>query len=494
MTQLEFENQLVCMLIEDMQPMATVDRLGFQKFCNACLPQYSLPSRRTVSRRLDDIYNVEKQKLIEALGKARWVSATADAWSAHKRAFMGITVHFVDVDTLKMVSSALACRRFKGAHTGDAIGRILHQIFKEFGIVSKIQNVVTDNAANFAKAFTLFQSVQKPSPEAIDAQDVEDDGDNDAEEESLMSTVNVGDLLDDITTRAPSSPMEADVQSDEDVADEPEEAVVLPPHKRCGNHSLNLVASVDALKAREDRAYQRSYDRATGKVQALSNAVNRSPKQNDAVQDITGTTFLQPTCTRWCSEYYAVLRVVEIGIDKVNKCQTELGQSLMTQADIAFLTGYVALMKPLVLAMKLLEGENDCYMGQLIPTVMGLQNKLRKCSDHSMQPLAKALLNGIKARFDSVLKNPDYIVATMLHPKFKLSFLPDEQKLQHRQLLLSYIKEVQCETEPATEIVTATTTSDADDDDLYSFLGEGETSLDASLSDQVCFMRLIIIN
>ena len=200
------------------------------------------------------------------------------------------------------------------------------------------------------------------------------------------------------------------------------------------------------------------------------------------------------TCTRWCSEYYAVLRVVEIGIDNVNKCQTELGQSLMTQADIAFLTGYVALMKPLVLAMKLLEGENDCYMGQLIPTVMGLQNKLRKCSDHSMQPLAKALLNGIKARFDSVLKNPDYIVATMLHPKFKLSFLPDEQKLQHRQLLLSYIKEVQCETEPATEIVAATTTSDADDDDLYSFLGEGETSLDASLSDQVCFMRLIIIN
>jgi len=33
------------------------------------------------------------------------------------------------------------------------------------------------------------------------------------------------------------------------------------------------------------------------KVQA--NAVNRSPKMNDIVEEITGTTFINPTSTRW---------------------------------------------------------------------------------------------------------------------------------------------------------------------------------------------------
>jgi len=122
--------------------------------------------------------------MVDGLEKARWVSATADSWSSHKRAFMGITVHFVDSDTLKMVSSALACGRFKGAHTGEAIGKMIYAIFKEFGIESKIQNVVTDNASNFAKAFALFQA--------------EDEDSTDADEnEMLLSSEDVTGLLDD---------------------------------------------------------------------------------------------------------------------------------------------------------------------------------------------------------------------------------------------------------------------------------------------------------
>ena len=40
--------------------------------------------------------------------------------------------------------------------TGIAIGEMLYSIFKEFGIAAKVQNVVTDNAANFTKAFSLY--------------------------------------------------------------------------------------------------------------------------------------------------------------------------------------------------------------------------------------------------------------------------------------------------------------------------------------------------
>jgi len=45
-----------------------------------------------------------------------------------------------------------------------------------------------------------------------------------------------------------------------------DEVPVVPPHKRCTNHSRNLVASSDALAAQEDKAYQHSYDRAMPNV------------------------------------------------------------------------------------------------------------------------------------------------------------------------------------------------------------------------------------
>src|SRR6218665_3815947 len=89
-------------------------------------------------------------------------------------------------------------------------------------------------------------------------------------------------------------------------AHESEEVEVLLPHKLCGNHTLNLVASTDNLQARSDKSYKRTFDRAMAKVQALSNAVNRSPKLNDLVEEITETTFTNPTSTRWSSSFHAV--------------------------------------------------------------------------------------------------------------------------------------------------------------------------------------------
>jgi len=173
LTQANFEEHLARMLIEDMQPLATVERNGFSKFCAAVLPQFSLPSRRTMGRRLDDIYDAEKLSLMSTLSNTRWVSATADIWSAHKRAFMGVTIHFVHPETLQMVSSALVCRRFKGGHTAAKIAEILSSIFSEFRIESKLQNVVTDNASNFSKAFSLFHTKEKDSEDESDDMDEE---------------------------------------------------------------------------------------------------------------------------------------------------------------------------------------------------------------------------------------------------------------------------------------------------------------------------------
>ena len=104
------------------------------------------------------------------------MSATADIWSAHKRSYMGVTLRYVESETLKMASCHLACRRFRGAHTGIAIGEMLYSILKDFGIAAKVQNVVTDNAANFTKAFSLYHTNT-------------DEADTDSEEEITINNV-----------------------------------------------------------------------------------------------------------------------------------------------------------------------------------------------------------------------------------------------------------------------------------------------------------------
>jgi len=104
-----------------------------------------------------------------------------------------------------------------------------------------------------------------------------------------------------------------------------EDGLVLPPHKRCGNYILNLVASVDALNARGDSIhYKKLCDRAMANVVALSNAVSRSLKNADLVEDVTGSTFLKPTVTRWCSDFYAVETVVDIGFENVRESWVKL--------------------------------------------------------------------------------------------------------------------------------------------------------------------------
>ena len=139
-------------------------------------------SRRTLGRLISQLYTEEKQQLIADMESAKWLSATADAWSSHKRAFMGVTVHFVDPVDFQMRSTVLGVRRFKHVHTGEAIAKMLLSMLNEFSIRSKVQNIVTDNAANMSKAFTIAAAAAEENETASSTVSVVD-----LEEASSMS-------------------------------------------------------------------------------------------------------------------------------------------------------------------------------------------------------------------------------------------------------------------------------------------------------------------
>jgi len=70
---------------------------------------------------------------------------------------MGVTVHWLDPINLERSSKALACRRMFGRHTFENIAELLEKILNEFNLQNKTTLIVTDNAANFVKAFKYVQ-------------------------------------------------------------------------------------------------------------------------------------------------------------------------------------------------------------------------------------------------------------------------------------------------------------------------------------------------
>lgn len=86
--------------------------------------------------------------------------------------FLGVKVHWIDSETLQWKKAAIACRRFRGRHTYDAIASELEDIFSQYGLTTeKVTACVTDNGGNFVKAFKEYQQVETEEDE-----EEEDDG------------------------------------------------------------------------------------------------------------------------------------------------------------------------------------------------------------------------------------------------------------------------------------------------------------------------------
>lgn len=62
---------------------------------------------------------------------------------------MGITLHWIDIKTLKRRSCALSCTRIQGRHTYDVLAKEINTTLKKYEIEQNVTHCVTDNAANF---------------------------------------------------------------------------------------------------------------------------------------------------------------------------------------------------------------------------------------------------------------------------------------------------------------------------------------------------------
>lgn len=346
-TQKELNEMIGRYVVENMLPLSTVDSDSFRALIGK-IPRRAgagPPCRKTFSKYIDAEYvkmNIELKKEFEQL---EYVSTTADIWTAHNKSYLGVTAHWIHSETMERRKAALACRRFKGRHTHDSIASELDNIHSSYGISHKITSTVTDNGSNFVKAFKKYQPVE------------EDDSEDEEDEVTFM---NIHDVL----------------QNSVGGDDDDDAVITLPPHQRCASHTLNLVSCNDVdkwiLTSPETKAVYRS---ATTKCTALWNKASRSTVAAETVDDVIARKLVVPCTTRWNSFYDALARICEIPIVELNTISSKFGLKAITEREYQFLREYCTTMKPLTVALDILQGEDNCYHGTLLPTLETLMLK-----------------------------------------------------------------------------------------------------------------------
>ncbi len=123
-----------------------------QNFLSIALPGYKGPNRKTVAKRLNNVYKQRRSSIGEELSLISDVALSVDLWQSNRRAhFMCLSAHYYDKD-FKYHSRIISFRRFIGNHTGDRIENFLINETEKLSIQSKICSVTTDNGPDMCLA------------------------------------------------------------------------------------------------------------------------------------------------------------------------------------------------------------------------------------------------------------------------------------------------------------------------------------------------------
>jgi hypothetical protein len=93
---------------------------------------------------------------------------------------------------------------------------------------------------------------------------------------------------------------------------------------------------------------------------------------------------------------------------------------------------YVEVFQPVCCGLDVLQGEKEVGLGHLLPTLSVIKGQLTDLLAHNKLsmcgPVVQLLLNGIAKRFQFMLSNTDAQLAAIVHPKFKIDWVMDEDE------------------------------------------------------------------
>ena len=294
-----------------------------------------------------------------------------------------VTGHLIDPGTLERRGYALACKRVTGRHTFGKIAERIHSVHKEYGLVGEVQNTVTDNAANFGKAFRKFSQETEESStaeEGAEAANTDEGLENENSDED--ETGDDGKQKDDEDQDDEGEVVIENTKIARSVDDDDDGVVTLPPQINCCSHTLNLIATkdiahptkVEKISTEKRRIpdilkYKERKDVFDQKLSKLWRRLSKSTLACDLSQEICGTAFSVPIYTRWNSERRIVKKILKAKPKDINTLVEKLKLPKLKAVDFEFLIEWDKIMDPLGIAIDMLQGEENCFMGIIKPTI-----------------------------------------------------------------------------------------------------------------------------
>lgn len=141
--------KLLKWIVKTDQSFSTVDNEHLQDYSNYLKNDINLSSRRTLMRRLKEMYNQKKEEMKSRLTSFQSkYSITCDVWtSKNQLSFFGFTIHYIN-DEWQLKEELLAFKYLEGEHDGKSLSQAFIDVLEDFGIAERLLGVTCDNATS----------------------------------------------------------------------------------------------------------------------------------------------------------------------------------------------------------------------------------------------------------------------------------------------------------------------------------------------------------
>lgn len=135
-----------------MMPINVVDGNGFRELLNFIEPGYRIPSRGTITSRVEARYGEKKDELKAQLRSADKVAITTDCWTAlTTESYITVTCRYIDEDW-HLKSAVLLTEAIPVRHTAENLAEKLNHAVQAWGLTGRVTACIHDNAKNIVAA------------------------------------------------------------------------------------------------------------------------------------------------------------------------------------------------------------------------------------------------------------------------------------------------------------------------------------------------------